>query len=149
MTTAFASDHGGLDLKNFLVQALAASSEVLDLGIHTADSVDYPDMAASAVRAIRDGRAERAVLICGTGIGISIAANKFKGIRAALCHDEFTAEMSRRHNDSNVLALGGRVIGPDLAMRIVEKWLATPFDGGRHQRRVNKISAIEDGEWPC
>lgn len=145
MVVAFASDHGGLEMRRFLLASLAGRFEVLDLGTDSTESVDYPDMAAAAVAAIRDGRAERAVVICGTGIGISIAANKFSGIRAALCHDEFTAEMSRRHNDSNVLALGGRVLGPDLAFRIVEKWIQTPFDGGRHERRVNKISAIENG----
>lgn len=151
MKIAFASDHGGFELKNFIIEKLGETSiskpfEILDLGTNSSDSVDYPDYAEKAVKAIRDNSVECAVILCGTGIGISIAANKFKGIRAALCHNEFTARMSRMHNNSNILVLGGRVIGPEVALGIVKTWIETDFEGGRHQKRLDKILRIEESE---
>ncbi|RJO63276.1 MAG: ribose 5-phosphate isomerase B [Myxococcales bacterium] len=137
---AVASDHGGFALKEQVKRWLADfKRECLDLGCKDESSVDYPDYAAEMARAIQDGRAERGILICGTGIGMSIAANKFDGIRAALAHDAYTAKMSRLHNDANVLVLGGRVLGPGVAEEIVRVWLETPFEGGRHQKRLDKI----------
>ena len=115
-----------------------------DFGCDNTDSCDYPDFAAAAARAVASGACEKGIVICTTGIGISIAANKVKGIRCALCSEPLSAEMTRRHNDANMLAMGGGLIGPNLAERIVEVFLNTPFEGGRHQRRVNKISALED-----
>jgi len=114
-----------------------------DVGTHSEDSCDYPDYVAKVCEKIQSGEIQFAVVICGTGIGASIAANKMQGIRAALCCNEYMAEMSRRHNDANVLALGGRVLGDELAVRIVERWLASSFDGGRHQRRIDKIHDLE------
>jgi len=141
---AIASDHGGLELKRRLVEYLEARDyEVLDLGTDSPESVDYPDFAEKLCRAIFDGKADRGILICGTGIGMSITANKFKGIYAALCTNEFMARMSREHNDSNVLCLGGRVLGDEAAKGIVEVWLNTPFAGGRHTRRTDKIKEME------
>lgn len=142
----FASDHGARELRERLVMALRDLCEPMDVGTFQDASVDYPDYAAMAVERIRSGEAEGGIILCGTGIGISIAANKFKGIRAALCHDEFTAEMSRRHNDSNILVLGGRVLGTELAERIARKWLLTQYEGGRHQNRLDKIAEIERTE---
>ena len=142
---AIASDHGGLELKRRLVDYLEALDyEVLDLGTDSPESVDYPDFAAKLCQAILDGKADRGILLCGTGIGMSITANKCKGIYAALCTNEFMARMSREHNDSNVLCLGGRVLGDEAAKGIVEVWLNTPFSGGRHTHRVGKIKAIEE-----
>ena len=141
---AIASDHGGLEMKRRLVDYLEARDyEVLDLGTDSPESVDYPDFAEKLCRAILDGKADRGILVCGTGIGMSITANKFKGIYAALCTNEFMARMSREHNDSNVLCLGGRVLGDEAAKGIVEVWLNTPFAGGRHTRRIGKIRALE------
>jgi ribose 5-phosphate isomerase B len=142
MKIAIASDHAGLRLKNILKNHFA-EYEFIDMGTHTEDSCDYPDYAALAGEKVISREADAGIVICGTGIGISIAANKVKGIRAALCCNEFMAEMSRRHNDSNVLALGARVIGDDLAIRITDVWLKTSFEGGRHERRVLKIGKIE------
>lgn len=137
---ALACDHGGFELKESLKHSLGNSDvELLDMGVHTTDSVDYPDMAHGLAQAILDGKADRGLLICGTGIGISIAANRHPGIRAALCTDPFMSRMSREHNDANVLCLGGRVIGPSLALDIVHAFLNTPFEGGRHARRIAKI----------
>ncbi len=135
-----ASDHAARALKAEVVAALtAAGRAVEDLGTHGDASVDYPDFAHRVAAAVAAGRADRGILICGTGLGMSIAANRHAGVRAALCHDAFTAEMARRHNDANVLCLGARVTGPGVALQAVELFLATPFDGGRHQQRVSKI----------
>ncbi|MBI3811252.1 MAG: ribose 5-phosphate isomerase B [Nitrospirae bacterium] len=141
---AIASDHAGLDLKNKIIKFLQeAGQPVSDLGTHNQDSVDYPDYGIAVAQAVSEGKIERGILICGTGIGMSIVANKFPGVRAALCHDPFTAEVSRRHNDANVLVLGGRVLEEKMALEIVRLWLATGFDGGRHARRLAKIDGIE------
>jgi ribose 5-phosphate isomerase B len=140
-TVAIAADHGGFDLKSVLVPELRAlGSEVLDLGTMSGDAVDYPDFAEAVARAIREGRAARGVLVCGTGIGMSIAANRHREIRAALCHDALTARLARQHNDANVLVLGGRLLGPELAKDCLRVFLTTSFDGGRHARRVAKLS---------
>ncbi len=137
---ALAADHGGYELKALLVKDLTdAGVAVVDLGTNAADSVDYPDYADRLAAALKDGRAARGVLICGTGIGISIAANRHRHIRAALCHDETTTRLSRQHNDANVLALGARVIGPEVARACLKVFLSTKFDGGRHERRVAKL----------
>ncbi len=142
MKIVIASDHAGLRLKNILMKHFT-EHEFVDVGTYTEDSCDYPDYAALAGKKVVDREAEAGIVICGTGIGISIAANKVKGIRAALCFNEFMAEMSRKHNDANVLALGARVIGDDLAIRITDVWLKTDFEGGRHEKRVLKIGKIE------
>ncbi|MDR1114387.1 MAG: ribose 5-phosphate isomerase B [Candidatus Margulisbacteria bacterium] len=136
-----AADHGGFELKeiikNFLVEL--GGYAVTDLGTNSTESVDYPEYGRKAAAAVASGQAERGIIFCGTGIGISIAANKIAGIRAANCTSEYLAEMSRRHNDANILALGGRLVEPELAKKIVKIWLDTPFDGGRHERRVKQI----------
>jgi ribose 5-phosphate isomerase B len=135
-----ASDHAGFDLKTVLKQSLAEDGyDVLDLGTHGPESVDYPDFAATLAAAIRNGEAERGILICGTGIGISIAANRHPGVRAALCNNSTTARLARQHNDANVLALGARIVGEEIARDCVAAFLATPFEGGRHCRRVDKL----------
>jgi ribose 5-phosphate isomerase B len=135
-----ASDHAGFDFKASIKDRLAGEGyEVIDLGTHGPESVDYPDYAAALAGAIREGRAERGVLICGTGIGISIAANRHPGIRAALCHDTTGARLSRQHNDANVLVLGARVTGIETAQDCLAAFLSTPFEGGRHSRRVDKM----------
>ncbi len=142
---ALAADHGGFRLKNEIKLFLEQRGhEILDCGCDCADSVDYPDYAVPAAQAVLDGRCVRAILVCGTGIGMSIAANKMSGIRCALVHDTFSAKATREHNDTNVLALGERVIGPGLALEIVAIWVDTPFsEDGRHARRIAKISALE------
>ena len=141
---ALASDHGGFALKQEIMAYLKESGiEYEDLGTYSTESVDYPVYAAKLGRAVAAGEYERGILLCGTGIGISIAANKIKGIRCALCTDCYSAEMSRRHNDANVLALGGRTMGVEVARKIVDIFLRTPFEGGRHQRRVDLIMALE------
>lgn len=138
MKIALGSDHGGFVLKREIADWMAeAGHEVVDMGNDGPASVDYPDYADKVCRAVLAGDCERGVLVCGTGIGMSMAANRHRGIRAALCHDAFTARMSREHNDANVLCLGGRVLGPALALDIVAVWLAAAFEGGRHQRRIN------------
>ncbi|MCW7475345.1 ribose 5-phosphate isomerase B [Leptospira levettii] len=134
-----ASDHGGFALKEFLRKSLEESYEMVDYGTKSEESVDYPTIIGDACRKVLSGEVPRLIALCGTGIGASIAANRFKSIRAALCHDEFTAEMSKRHNNANVLVLGGRVLGTDLALRIVKKWIETDFEGGRHQKRLGLI----------
>jgi ribose 5-phosphate isomerase B len=135
-----ASDHAGFDLKADLARALAERGlEVIDLGTGDRNSVDYPDMAALLVEALAAGRAARGILICGTGIGIGIAANRHRHVRAAVCHDVTTARLARAHNDANVLCLGARIIGPEVARDCVDAFLDTPFEGGRHQRRVAKL----------
>jgi len=146
---AIGGDHGGFRLKQEIVQLLAELRvEYKDFGTFSEEAVDYPDIARSVARAVAAGEYDRGILICGTGIGISIAANKIRGIRAALCHDVFSARMSREHNDANILAMGGRVVGPGLARMITETWLAAEFAGGRHARRVCGISRLEDEEAP-
>lgn len=140
-----AADHGGVELKDDIVRMLAAQGvDCEDLGTRGTESVDYPDYAAQVADRVSRGEAARGILVCGTGIGMAIAANKFAGVRAALVHDTYTAKMSREHNDANVLVLGGRVTAPVLAEEIVRTWLATPFEGGRHARRVEKIGKIEE-----
>ena len=141
-TIAIASDHGGLNLKSTLKDVLSEEGfEVLDLGPNTPDSVDYPDFAYALARAIGEGRAVRGVLICGSGIGISIAANRHSHIRAALVHDALGARLSREHNNANVICFGERTIGPDTAKDCLKVFLNTEFDGGeRHKRRVDKLS---------
>lgn len=144
MKIAISSDHGGNNLRKevmSLLEELNISYE--DFGPQTNDSVDYPDYARPVAERVANGEFDRGILICGTGIGISIAANKFKGIRCALVHDTFSAKATRCHNDSNILAMGERVIGPGLARDIVETWLNTEFEGGRHTRRVEKITELE------
>jgi ribose 5-phosphate isomerase B len=137
---AIAADHGGFDLKSALVPVLRElGATVLDLGTTSRESVDYPEFADALAAAIIDGRAGRGVLICGTGIGMSIAANRHPGIRAALCHDGLTARLARQHNDANVLALGGRVTGIETARDCLTNFLNTTFEGGRHARRVAKL----------
>ena len=137
---AIASDHAGYGLKSVLVEELGAlGHQVLDLGTDGPDSVDYPDFAHKLAAALADGRAERGVLVCGTGIGISLAANRHPGVRAAVCHDETSARLTREHNDANVLALGARLIGEEVAKACLRVFLTTAFAGGRHGRRVAKI----------
>lgn len=139
-----AADHGGLDLKNELAAELQALGyEVEDLGTHSSDSVDYPDYAEKLANLVSSGAFERGVLCCGTGIGMSIAANKVPGVRAAVVSESYSARMSRAHNDANVLCLGGRVIGVGQAREILHTWLETDFEGGRHSRRVGKFREIE------
>ena len=135
-----ASDHAGVDLKARIVELIGeAGHDVRDLGPEDTTSVDYPDFAHAVAGAVAAGEAERGILICGTGIGMSLAANRHPHVRAALCHDAFTAEMARRHNDANVLCMGARVIGVGVAEQVVRIFLDTPFEGGRHQRRVDLI----------
>ena len=145
MKMPMGSDHGGFDLKEQIKAWLQENGhEVVDFGCHSKESCDYPDFGAAAARAVASGQCERGIVICTTGIGISITANKVKGIRCALCSDPWSAEMTRRHNDANMLAMGAGVVGPLLAQRIVEAFLSFAFEGGRHQRRVNKIMAVEN-----
>ncbi len=142
---AIGSDHGGFGLKQEVMKHLAERGiEYRDYGTYSEESCDYPDYGEAVGRAVASGECERGILICGTGIGISIAANKVHGVRAALCGDCYSAEMTRRHNDANILAMGARVIGPGLALKIVDTFLDTPFDGGRHARRVAKLAEIEE-----
>lgn len=142
-TIAIGSDHAGFDLKQVLAVYLAElGDDVLDLGTDGPASVDYPDFGAAVAAAVADGRARFGVVVCGTGIGISIAANRNPKVRAAVCHDHVTAEMSRRHNDANILALGARIIGIEVAKDCLRTFLTTPFDGGRHVGRVAKLSAM-------
>lgn len=142
---AFASDHGAVDLRVFLMDHLRSQGmQVLDLGADGSVSVDYPDVAQSLASALRDGRADVGVLLCGTGIGISIAINRHRDMRGALVHDAYGARMARAHNDANVLVLGGRTTGPEVAKEALDLFLSTPFEGGRHGRRVAKLG----GETP-
>ena len=141
MKIVIGSDHGGYELKKMLIGVLEEKGmEVADLGCHSTESVDYPDFAELVCNHIADGEADRGILICGTGIGMSLAANRNRKIRAALCHDEYTARMSRAHNDANVLCLGARVLGPGVVEGIVDVWLKTLFEGDRHIRRIRKFS---------
>jgi ribose 5-phosphate isomerase B len=142
---ALGSDHGGFDLKEKVKAYLDKEGIAYhDYGCSSKDSCDYPLFAKAAAEAVASGECEKGIVICTTGIGISIAANKVKGIRCALCADSLSAEMTRRHNDANMLAMGAGIVGPNLAERIVEVFLNTPFEGGRHQRRVDLISAMEE-----
>ena len=144
MKVAIASDHRGFHLKAKVVAALTeAGHEVEDLGTDSVDSVDYPDYGAKVAAEVSEGRVERGILICGTGIGMCIVANKYPGVRAASCHDDLTAEMSRRHNDCNVLCVSADLLGDRLVTRMVDIWLNTEFEAGRHARRVEKISKLE------
>lgn len=141
---AIGSDHGGYSLKQVIMKHLDERGlEYNDFGTYTEESCDYPDYGEAVARAVASGEYERGIIICGTGIGISIAANKVRGVRAALCGDCYSAEMTRRHNDANILALGARVLGTGLALKIVDTFLDTGFDGGRHARRVALIGDIE------
>jgi len=141
---AVGCDHGGFKLKEEIIKMLQDKGyEFKDFGTFSEVSVDYPDIALEVARAVQDGTYDRGILICGTGVGIGIAANKLAGIRAALCHDTFTARASREHNDANILTMGERVIGPGLAKDVVNIWLETDFAGGRHTRRIEKIAGIE------
>ncbi len=150
MKVAIASDHRGYHLKEKVISLLKAEGhEVSDLGPSTEESVDYPDFAALVAGRVSDGSVERGVLICGTGIGMAITANKFPGVRAAACVDEVTAELSRRHNDLNVLCLSGDLISSRVTERLVQIWMSTEFEGGRHQRRVEKISKYEQSQHTC
>ena len=145
MRIAMASDHGGFALKEELKAWLAEQGyEVEDFGCHSTDSCDYPDFAQAAARAVAAGTCERGIVICTTGIGISISANKVKGIRCALCSEPLSAEMTRRHNDANMLAIGAGLTAPMMAKRLVDGFLSTAFEGGRHQRRIDKMMAIEN-----
>jgi ribose 5-phosphate isomerase B len=144
MKIAIGSDHRGFDAKRRLIPMLRQlGHEIIDLGPEGNESVDYPDYAYEVAKAVGDGRVDRGILICGTGIGMCIAANKVKGVRAAPCHDSITVEMSRRHNDANVLCLSADLLGDELIGRIVRIWLETAFEGGRHARRVEKVKRIE------
>lgn len=144
MKVALGCDHAGFLLKGAVLEALRdAGVEVHDMGTFSEESVDYPDVAARVARAVAAGEVDRGILLCGTGIGVSIAANKVPGVRAALCHDTFSARMSRAHNDANVLTMGSRVVGAGLAREIVRVWLEATFEGGRHAVRVEKVKQLE------
>lgn len=143
MKIAMASDHGGLDLKNRVKQYIEeCGHQVVDFGTYTSDSCDYPDFARPCAEAVANGSCERGIVVCTTGIGVSIVANKVKGVRCALCTNSDMATMTRRHNNANVLAMGQRYVDFDTAKQIVKAFLSTPFDGGRHQRRVDKIETL-------
>ncbi len=145
MKIILGSDHAGFELKEDLRGYLAEQkAEVIDLGAYNEEPVDYPDIGASVAQKVSRGEADRGILICGSGIGMSIVANRFPGVRAALCHDLYTARMCREHNDANLLILGGRLIGKGLAREILKVWLETGFQAGRHQRRLEKIRALEE-----
>ncbi|MBP0725048.1 ribose 5-phosphate isomerase B [Bacillus sp. RG28] len=147
MKVAIASDHGGVNIRQEIIKLMDEMGiEYEDLGAECGVSVDYPDYALPVARKVASGEVDRGILVCGTGIGMSIAANKVEGIRCALVHDTFSAKATREHNDSNVLAMGERVIGAGLARDIAKIWLTTEFEGGRHENRVNKIKAIEQNK---
>ncbi|HIX80795.1 MULTISPECIES: ribose 5-phosphate isomerase B [unclassified Thomasclavelia] len=147
MKIAMACDHGGLRLKNVLKEYLLDNGyEVEDFGTNSEDSCDYPDYAGKAAKAVASGACDKGVVVCGTGIGVSITANKVNGIRCALCHDVFSAKATRAHNDSNMIAMGQRVIGEGLALEILKAWLSTEFEGGRHVQRIEKMMAYEGEE---
>ena len=145
MKIAIGCDHGGLEHKNAIVEQLKERGfEVVEFGIYEHKSVDYPDIAEVVCKSITSGESDRGILVCGTGIGISIAANKIKGIRAAVCGDIYSAAMTKRHNNANVITLGGRVVGEDVGIEIVKAWLTNEFEGGRHQNRIDKITNLEN-----
>ncbi|OGL07143.1 MAG: ribose 5-phosphate isomerase B [Candidatus Rokubacteria bacterium RIFCSPLOWO2_02_FULL_68_19] len=144
LVIALGADHAGWELKEALKAWLIENGhQILDFGTHSPDSVDYPDYALEVAESVASGKAERGLLVCGTGIGMAMTANKVPGIRAALCSDPFMARMSREHNDANVLALGGRLMDGELGLEILQMWLGTEFAGGRHERRLAKIAQIE------
>lgn len=141
MKVAIATDHGGFELKEAIKKEFSAY-EFVDYGTNSSESVDYPDIVRKAAKAVADGELSRGIALCGTGIGASLVANRYCGVRAALCHDAFTAEMCRKHNDANILVLGGRVVDEETAFRIVRLFFETEFEGGRHARRVKKIEEL-------
>jgi ribose 5-phosphate isomerase B len=144
MRIAFGTDHRGYALRRRVIELIERLGHVVeDVGSATPEAVDYPDIAAAVCEKIANGEADRGILLCGTGLGMCIAANKFHGVRAAPCHDDLTAEMSRRHNDANVLCMSAELLGERLIERMIELWLVTPFDGGRHARRIQKIVELE------
>lgn len=144
MKIAMGNDHSAIELKNIIKEFVESKGyEVIDFGTNTPESCDYPVFGEKVGRAVASGEADLGIVICGTGVGISLAANKVKGIRACVCSEPYTAKLSRMHNNSNVLAFGARVVGSELAKMIVDEWLAAEFEGGRHQRRVDLIMAIE------
>ena len=144
MKVAIGCDHGGIDLKEAVMAALQELQiNVIDMGTHDRNSCDYPDFAQKVSEAVVSGECEQGVLICGTGLGMSMAANKVKGIRAALCNEVFSAKMARAHNDANILCLGARVVGSGVAQEIAKAYFSGSFEGGRHARRVEKISALD------
>lgn len=150
MKIAIASDHRGYEVKGKVVSLLAdLGHETTDYGPESGESVDYPDFAAKVATAVSNDHAERGILICGTGIGMCIAANKFNGVRAAPCHDDLTAQMSRLHNNANVLCLSADLLGEQLVNRMVDIWLKTEFEGGRHARRLDKITEFENDAQQC
>lgn len=139
-----ATDHAGVDLKDYTVELLKQKGhEVIDLGPFNKDRVDYPDYAVKVAQSVLDDEGSQGILICGSGIGMSIAANRFHGIRAALCHDAYTAQVARGHNDANILCFGERIVGKGVAESIIDSWLASSFEGGRHAGRVEKIESIQ------
>ncbi|MFV8826318.1 ribose 5-phosphate isomerase B [Alkalihalobacterium sp. APHAB7] len=145
MKVAIGSDHGGVNIKEEIKSLMSEMGiEFEDVGCECSESVDYPDYALPVAQLVANGKVDRGILVCGTGIGMSIAANKVKGVRCALVHDLFSAKATREHNDSNVLAMGERVIGPGLAREIAKVWLETEYEGGRHERRVSKITEYEN-----
>ena len=145
MKISVACDHGALDLKNAVKAHLEAKGiEVVDFGCHTLESCDYPDMIAPAAQAVANGQCDKGIVLCTTGIGASITANKVKGIRCALLSDVMSARMTRQHNDTNMMAIGAAVVGQMLALEIIDTWLGTEFEGGRHQRRIDKMMALEN-----
>lgn len=147
MKIAIGCDHGGIVLKPSILEYLSANNvEYVDLGCHTTESVNYPEYALAVAKKVASGECDKGILLCGTGIGMSIAANKVKGIRAAVLNDAFCAEKCAEHNNANVLCLGGRVVSPETAVKLVDIWLNTPFAGGRHQQRLDMISKIETEE---
>ncbi len=142
---ALAADHGGYELKEAIRKHLDEIGVAYrDFGSYTGEACDYPDMAEAACHAVVAGECDKALLFCGTGVGISMSANKIRGIRACCCSDAFSAEYTRRHNDANALCMGGRVVGPGLGIYLVDLFLNTPFEGGRHQRRIDKMMALEN-----
>ena len=147
MKIAVACDHGGYHLKNVLMSEMVKQGyEVIDYGTYSEESCDYPDYAGKAAKAVASGSCDRGVVVCGTGIGVSITANKVKGIRCALCHDVFSAKATRAHNDTNMIAMGQRVIGEGLAIEILSAWLEGEYEGGRHDQRIAKMMAYERDE---
>ncbi len=147
MRVSIGSDHAGYRLKSTVIEHLTGlGHEIIDVGTDSEKPVDYPRFCAASAREVIQGRADLGIVIGGSGQGESIAANKVHGIRAALCHDEFTARLSRQHNNANVLSLGARVLAPELALVILDTWLATPFEGGRHVARIEQVAAIEEEE---
>ena len=144
MKIALGCDHGGYELKQHIIKVLEKlGHEYEDFGCYNLDSCDYPDFGAAAAKAVAEGKCDKGIVICTTGIGVSMAANKVKGIRCALCGDSYSAEMTRRHNDANVLAMGAGIIGPNMAKKITEVFLTTAFEGGRHARRVGLLDNIQ------